>query len=123
MKEKLTREQALEFHKQMWSDMKEELGDNPTTYERQAFKATWCIKHDFNDICANCFLCEYDIQHHDYKNVFHCECLIDWKPLTNTNNCCGHTDNGEFIGYENAPISKILELPEREIDELKGDNT
>lgn len=112
----LTREKALELHRQMWSDMQKELGDNPSTYERQVFKATWCIKHGFNNIYADCFLCEYDTQHIPTDSL-HCKCLIDWKPLTNTSFCNGHTDNGEFIGYENAPISKILELPEREVSE------
>ena len=119
MKEKLTKEQALKFHRQMWSDMKKELGNNPSSKARQKFKEEWCKDNGFVDIAGDCFLCEYVIQHN--TDPFSCNCLIDWKPLTG-GSFCTRVGNGGY-SYKDAPINKILELPERKVDELKGDNT
>ena len=57
---KLTREEALKLHQEMWGDMKAELGDNPTEESRLKFKEDWCFKYfPDEEICSNCFLCEY----------------------------------------------------------------
>ena len=98
---KLTKEDALNLHRQMWSDMQKALGDNPKDYERTQFKEKWCAKH-FPDenIFNSCFLCEYV-----NNNNVSC-CLIDWPYRT----CATHSY------YYNAPISEILALPERKED-------
>lgn len=114
MKEKLTKEQALKFHRQMWSDMKEELGENPSFGARLDFKEKWCIDNCFVDVDTNCFLCEYAIQHNTI-DPSSCNCLINWEPLTGRGSCT-RVESGGY-SYANAPISKILELPERKIDE------
>ena len=107
---KLTREEALKLHRQMWSDMQEKLGDNPSYKDREDFKSKWIFKHFPNeDICNNCFLCEFCEDCTNGK-----ECIIDWgfNALTNSYGCIdGKTS------YETSPISKILALPEREINE------
>ena len=108
---KLTRERALELHRQMWTDMQKELGDNPTGGDRVIYKAEWCLKHFPNEHIANdCFLCEYA-----YNNyISNCNrCPIRWTTENNddavTTYCC--YDNY----YYNTPISEILALPEREL--------
>lgn len=107
----LTRERALELHRQMWSDMQKELGDNPTDGGRVIYKAEWCLKHFPNERIANdCFLCEY-VQ--ENKNCD--KCPIKWTTENNKNAitvyCC-------YDGYYyHAPISEILALPERELRE------
>lgn len=96
---KLTREQALKLHRQMWSDMQEELGDNPNEIDRIHFKKDWVCSHFPEErIFNNCFLCEYI----RYKKLGCDECPIKW--------------NGDYCGtyYLRAPISELLALPERE---------
>lgn len=110
----LTREQALKLHRQMWTDMQQELGDTPNSFERELYKRKWCREH-FPDenIRDCCFLCEY--AHNKYKSDggFPCKyCLIKWD--------CNYCFEGDSIkkSYRNMPISKLLALPEREIDEV-----
>ena len=58
---KLTREEALKLHRQMWSDMQRDLGDTPMRMSRIKYKQLWIAKHfPDEDVCNNCFLCEYD---------------------------------------------------------------
>ena len=114
--ENLTREKALELHRQMWTDMREALGDNPPRIDRNNYKRRWLRKHfpelakidDYEIIRNNCFLCEY--AGHNYGN---CECLIDWP--------CGRCEDGDKDEDERdwsyMPISKLLALPEREEEE------
>ena len=110
----LTRERALKLHRQMWTDMQQELGDTPNSFERELYKRKWCREH-FPDenIRDCCFLCEY--AHNKYKSDggFPCRyCLIKWD--------CNYCFEGDSIkkSYRNMPISQLLALPEREIDEV-----
>jgi len=95
---KLSKEEALRLHRQMWSDMQKELGDCPRDEERVAFKKHWCESHGYN-VRHNCFLCEYDYQF----GGFGCRnCPIKWP-------------NGTCVAgyyYYFAPISEILALEE-----------
>lgn len=98
---KLTREEALKYHRQMWTDMQEELGDEPNRTERVVFKEEWCAKHfPGENIMCSCFLCEYVNECLGGRN-----CLIVWP----YGNCTTHKY------YYDAPISEILALPEREV--------
>lgn len=111
----LSKEEALRLHRQMWSDMREKLGDCPSANERELFKEEWCDKHFPNKYILHCcFLCEYAMD--GCKN-----CLIDWSSLsTNQLNTCyaeykGVVDGAFDVGiFLTAPISEILALPERE---------
>lgn len=105
---KLTKEQALELHRQMWTDMQNELGDTPSEYDREDFKREWCKDHFPSEyILSYCFLCEYDDQ---FKDRFCGHCPIDWSN--------GGEDEDSCIGwhftYYKSPISDILALPVRE---------
>lgn len=110
----LTRERALELHRQMWTDMQQELGDNPNILEREHYKRLWCQEH-FPDegIQDHCFLCEY--AHNKYKSDggFSCKyCPIKWDY-----DVC--FDGGSVKkSYRNMPISELLALPERDIKEV-----
>jgi len=98
----LTREQALELHRRMWSDMQKTIGDNPMPGKRVCFKENWIKEHFPNAvICNDCFLCEY-VGNEDLG----CRrCPIEWP-----NGYCGNY-------YLTKSISEILALPEREIEE------
>lgn len=103
----LTRERALELHRRMWSDMQQELGDNPNILERERYKRLWCQEH-FPDesIRDYCFLCEYAYNKSD--EGFPCRhCPIKWD--------CTYCFEGGSIkkSYRNIPISELLALPER----------
>lgn len=110
---KLTREKALKLHREMWTDMKTELGDNPPEESRLKFKEDWCGRHFPNDwISSNCFLCEYidglNSCDEDSDRITDCDmCPIVWP-----NETCYHENY-----YYEAPISEILALPERRTDE------
>lgn len=131
MKEKLTREKALSLHRQMWTDMLLELGDNPDGLDRTMFKLNWVRNHGYEDVECNCFLCEYDFQQRKIREDW-CEfCPIDWSSLS-----AGEEDDwlslpGEEVAscgdryilsnldsylsiWRSAPISEILNLPEKE---------
>lgn len=101
----LTRERALELHRQMWTNMQMTLGDNPNSHEREKFKRKWCKEHFPTEIIdAHCFLCEYVDTHEDDCAY----CPIKWSDNHNDDNCCG-----DDVSYEFSPISVILALPER----------
>lgn len=93
----LTRERALELHRQMWADMQKTIGDDPAPWKRVQFKDVWINEHFPNAvICNDCFLCEYV----GNENLGCRSCPIKWP--------------GSFCEnyYLTVPISKILELPE-----------
>lgn len=104
---KLTREEALKLHRQMWTDMQKELGDKPSITQRCTFKIKWCDEHFPNEeIDAHCFLCEYVDQHGG-----DCDCCpIKWD-YDYGDDCCVF----DGVNYGSSPISEILALPEREV--------
>ena len=114
--ENLTREKALELHRQMWTDMQKDLGDEPSREQRFDYKRRWIKNHfpelvdkndDYEIIRNNCFLCEYADKIYGL-----CECPIDWPQ--------GRCEDGEYESVDNwcyMPISKLLALPEREEEE------
>lgn len=102
---KLTRKEALKLHREMWGDMKAELGDNPPEESRLKFKEDWCRRYFPNEeIRSNCFLCEY------VMDEIEDDC--DICPIVWPNETCYHNNY-----YYNAPISEILALPERIVNE------
>ncbi len=100
----LTREKAIELHRQMWSDMQTALGDCPSHEERLEFEYRWCSSHTprCNPLC-NCYLCEYVMQAHIGCD----DCPIDW----GTKDGC--VSGKSKIDFRYSSISKILALPER----------
>lgn len=107
---KLTREEALRLHRQMWTDMQTALGDNPTLNERCEFKIKWCEAHFPNEeIDCHCFLCEY--VHKNYND--NCDyCPIKWGDDYGQDTCCL-----DGVNHGSSPISVILALPEREVND------
>lgn len=120
MIEKLTKEKALCLHRQMWIDMLLELGNKPNGLARTIFKRDWLQAHGYEDVECYCFLCEYDFQQRKIGEDF-CEfCPIDWSSLSAEKNAsCGdryiynNSDDYKSI-WRSAPISEILNLPEKE---------
>ena len=107
----LTREEALELHRKMWTDMQRDLGDTPNGGKRIGYKRQWCDNHfPKESIENNCFLCEYAKS----SALNNCKsCPIRW-PYENDCNGC-HCTNYRY--YYTTPISEILALPERKIEE------
>lgn len=108
---KLTKEEALRYHRQMWIDMQRELGNCPSPNDRLKYKEQWCRKHFGNIfIVCNCFLCEYV---EGLNSDADCEdtCPIKW-----IDGRC--VSNNLANNYETMPISKLLTLPERKFDEV-----
>ena len=110
----LTREKALELHRQMWTDMQRDLGNTPNGGQRVDYKRQWCHTHfSKEDIENSCFLCEY-AKSSALDN--YCKgCPIRW-PYENdwTTTYC---TKDEY--YYKAPISEILALPERRIEGME----
>ena len=131
MKERLTRETALNLHRQMWADMLIKLGNNPDGLARTMFKLDWIRTHGYKDVECNCFLCEYDYQQRRRGDEWCDFCPIDWSSLSageeddllslpgeEVASCgdryiYGNPDSYESI-WRSAPISEILNLPEKE---------
>lgn len=109
----LTREKALELHRQMWSDMQKELGDNPRSWERVEFKAEWCEERfPDEEIFACCFLCEYTKDESGKGDCDRCPILWGSEERRKEYYCMGREND-----YASAPISQILALPERKVEE------
>ena len=107
---KLTREEALRLHRQMWMDMQKELGDKPSHEDRSAFKVKWCDRHFPNEkIDCSCFLCEYVTANYGDEQCDYCP--IKWDDEYD-NDCCLF----DGVNYKTSPISVILALPEREVE-------
>lgn len=104
---KLTKEDAIKYHREMWADMLKDLGENPSFSQREEYKKEWCEKHFPNEViqCC-CFLCEYDDEEADYDKP-RTKCPIDWGKKI----FCGCVHND--ITWHSSPISAILALPER----------
>lgn len=96
---KLTKEQALSYHRQMWGDMQRDLGDCPSPSDRVIYKSQWCIEHGFDDLHNYCFLCEYVSGVCEY-------CPIVWPE----EDCKGKSNYGDWLMM---PISRLLALPVR----------
>lgn len=101
----LTREEALRKHREMWEAMREALGDKPSLRARNMFKIEWCMQHEKDEIFCHCYLCQYTHEH----GIGCGDCPIDW----------GGGDNcvGGHVDYGYSPLSEILVLPERKVEE------
>lgn len=119
MNKKLSREEAIRLHREMWQDMQVELGDEPGALERYVFKKKWVEEH-FPDefVNSNCFLCEY-AQKLARDSFTRCRyCPIAWNsnitPICNPGGIFGFCERN-MVDYRYSPISVILALPEREV--------
>lgn len=121
---KLTKEKALELHRQMWSGMQKDLGDNPDRTARYEYKKNWIEEHFPKDlVCNDCFLCEYcanqQFSNRDDFDYDLCKCPIDWPK--------GRCEDDADSAWYNMPISELLALYERgdeadeEIEEKPAD--
>lgn len=109
---KLTKEEALRYHRQLWSDMQRELGNCPNERERVGFKIDWCREHFPNEhIHCHCFLCHYAVQ---FENSQRCTdyCPIVWDRKDIKASCEGRDFEKEHC-WRSMLISEILALPER----------
>lgn len=102
----LTREEALRKHREMWTAMREELGNNPGKWERIRFKIDWCEQHEEDKIYCHCYLCQYVNE----RGLSCDDCPIIWD---NEVSSCSMA----YVSYKFAPISEILALPERKVEE------
>lgn len=117
---RMTREEALLLHREMWEDMQKELGDDPPPSQRTEFKHRWLDARGYSDVICSCFLCEY-VNFDGSKET--CDmCPIDWTALAsdeNDTNVIGtclasrYSSLDETPIYRFATISEILALPER----------
>lgn len=131
MNKEFTKEEALKLHRKMWGDMQRELGDCPNVNERIKFKQEWMTKNGFGknyQIKNNCFLCEYATYNTIYNFTIRfaeCKnCPINWKNLTPNEfdvhyGTCMYSKFSPKEGFwgelwQVAPISEILNLPEKE---------
>ena len=112
----LTKEEALRLHRQMWSNMRDELGDNPSWDERWEFKRDWIAKHfPLSNVTHYCFLCEYAI-HEDGNHEYVCYAVCAYCPLKWTAKHVKNTCEGGILSgrdWRFSPISDILALPEK----------
>lgn len=106
----LTKEDALRLHRAMWSDMRRNLGNKPSQQARMSYKEAWVIEHFGRGtfVRNHCFLCEYTREGSIDPNCSRCP--IVWGKEEFQNFKCEH---GE-VDWRDAPITRILGLPERE---------
>jgi hypothetical protein len=111
-----TKKVAIELHKKMWTDMQKKLGDTPGLYVREGFKRDWCRNHIEGRVNNHCFLCEYTTNENGFVECHRCPVI--WPCEANGTMLKYFCEPGHLgFGYTNMPISEILALPEREIEE------
>jgi hypothetical protein len=114
----LTKEKALELHRQMWTDMQKAFGDKPSARNRVAFKEDWCDEHfPCEHITHCCFLCEYTTNENGFVECHRCPVI--WPGEANGTMSKYFCEPGHLgFEYTNMPISEILALPERETEDV-----
>ena len=119
----LTKEKALELHRQMWTEMQNRLGDKPSVLDRREFKDKWCEEHfPGEEIQHSCFLCEYTRQFSEdgFEDCSRCPVVWPCEPNCDIDDyfCEGIVPIDKNNGYRFMPISRIIALPEREIEDV-----
>lgn len=116
MNRKMTFEEAVKHHRDMWEEMQRTIGDKPTKLERVMFKSTYTAR--FGSCLNLCFLCEYAATEADENcDLNMCSyCPVDWTDLAeagdpDTGTCLALYKDGYDPIYRCAPISEILNLP------------
>lgn len=116
----LTPEEAIQATIDMWSDMKEALGNRPIPFERNRFKRRWLLEHEYkhyifdDEVFCDCFLCHYATSVSPDPRV--CEnCPIKWPE----HDCDCKQDRVACVchrvDYQTASLTDIL-------DYLKDEN-
>lgn len=115
---KLTREQALALHHEMWTDMLNTLGETPTQHERAEFKRKWCESHEYSPVEHSCFLCEL-VRFKDqryYSSGTGCDCArcpIVWTAHDWIYSCPCENLGQEGVDWRYSKVSEVLALGER----------
>jgi len=124
----ISKEEALNLHKAMWSGMQKKYGNNCSG--RRGLKQEWLRLNlglgpdSPSDVKSFCFLCEYayqQIQADDWANHLCHYCPIDWRPERvkeiEPDGASYACESFRETCWQSAPISTILNLPERKIEE------
>lgn len=105
---KLSLNEAVLKHKEMWEAMQRSLGNNPSLAERVAFKIGWVeakrAATGENRPINNCYLCEYNEQFNSHSCVY---CPYNWN-----DHIYYGCENGA-VDWRTSKISDILGLPLR----------
>lgn len=114
-----TKKEALKFHRDMWSKIKEKYGNYATNLQRAQVKMEY-IKEKHHDCLNNCYLCEYAGEARTRWIDNDCDfCPIDWSELADEKDSVYGTCLALYKNYPHdaiyrcAPIDEILALPER----------
>lgn len=112
----ITPEQAIQRTIEMWSDMKDALGETPTAKQRYAFKRDWLLAHGYRNnafpyytttVSSECFLCECSEaqwEHNGFRYLRCSYCPIRWPDEGRLIPSC----KGNTLDYSRTPISDIL---------------
>lgn len=112
----ITPEQAIQGTIEMWSDMRDALGETPTAEQRFNFKHDWICEHGYKSIISprsrtsvtcNCFLCECaesQWYHAGFKHYRCNYCPICWPDYSIDITKC----RSNILDYTRAPIPDIL---------------
>jgi hypothetical protein len=121
-----TKEDAINLHKQMWSDMlkhEKETQQVFTPLDKIRFKKEWCITYFGREISNNCILCEYaQYQLSQSNNQFeeldekirHCVfCPLSWG--SNENNLIKGKSlcENNVVDWRWNSITQIIDLKEK----------
>lgn len=116
---KLTRKQAIMWHRDMWNDMADEIERCKAIINVCEFKHQYCSSNNFVSIDEYCFLCEY-------ANCNCSKCPLQWESEVEEFMCANKYQYGDREGLwlrckdstdwkEQAALARqIANLPERE---------
>lgn len=114
----MTREEAIQKHREMWTAMSEEISNDSIFFDRAGFKHNYLTKNK-EKMRHNCYLCDFSGENCD-------RCPINWcdkcEEFVNGKRTCGEVCcmcecGGNGITWQYAQILEIANLPEREVTE------
>ena len=119
----LSKEEAIELHRQMWQDMYD--ANIPIgTIERNLYKEHWLEVHGIEGILCSCFLCHYACQQWEangFVGDFYCRyCPLSWRkpcspPLAYIDEFyCEQGRDNIFYDWRYASANTIANLPVKE---------
>ena len=106
------REESIRKTIDLWKGMQKEYGDCPEMGERMFYK----LKNVDDDVCNGCHLCQYELEESNgYWDRECSHCPVQHWPGDEFG--CEHMDWKEpEIDWRYSPISKILEVLEKELE-------
>lgn len=118
MPRRLTKQKAIELHRDMWNWIAEQY-ENDSTEEAYDLKTQYCRQHGFYHLEHECFCCEYDDQAGVETDEYCKYCPLLWGTETETTSYYCECDNtGLWSKICKGTVYKTLNIGRQEVIRL-----